>query len=166
MPSVHVHVEVTGDIRKLMEDVSHLENVDTAGAMAAIGEGLRESTIRRFDTSTGPDGKKWKTSLRVREKGGKTLVKTAKMKNSIHTEYDKTGMAVGTNSIKATTHQFGDKGRIIKPKRKKALHFKFNGKWVTKKKVVVNIPARPFLGISEEDEEDIRKILDDMMRGE
>lgn len=164
MPSIHV--EVTGDIRKLMQDVSHLENVDTAGAMAAIGEGLRESTIRRFDTSTGPDGKKWKTSLRVREKGGKTLVKTANLRNSIHTEHDKTGMAVGTNNIYAATHQLGDKGRIIKPKKKKVLHFKINDKWVTKKKVVVDIPARPFLGISEEDDEDIRKILDDMMRGE
>ncbi len=161
-----VHVEVTGDLKKLLKDTSHLENIDTEGAMAAIGEGLRESTIRRFDTSTGPNEKKWKTSIRVREKGGKTLVKSSNLRNSIHTEYDKTGMAVGTNNIYAATHQLGARGRVIKPKRKKVLHFKFNGKWVTKKKVVVNIPARPFLGISEEDEEDIKKILDDMMRGE
>lgn len=161
-----IHVEISGDLQELLRDIAKLENVDTGAAMATIGEGLRESTIRRFDTSTSPEGKKWKTSIRVREKGGKTLIKTAKMRNSIHTEYDDTGMAVGTNSIKATTHQFGDKGRVIRPKKKGALRFKINGQWVMAKKVTVNIPARPFLGISEEDEEEIRSVLDAMMKGE
>lgn len=161
-----IHVEVSGDLKKLLKDVSRLENIDTSGAMAAIGEGLRESTIRRFDTSTSPEGKKWRTSIRVRENGGKTLIKTANLRNSIHTEYDKDGMAVGTNSIKAATHQFGDKGRSIRAKKKKFLRFKINGKWVMKKEVKVNIPARPFLGISEEDEKEIREILDSMMKGE
>ena len=75
-------------------------------------------------------------------------------------------MAVGTNSIYAATHQFGDPHRVIRAKKKKNLKFKINGQWVSKKNVVVNIPARPFLGISEEDDEDIRSILDTMIRGE
>lgn len=161
-----IYVEITGDLQELLRDMAKLENADTGAAMAAIGEGLRESTIRRFDTSTSPEGKKWKASVRVREKGGKTLIKTAKLRNSIHTEYDDTGMAVGTNSIYAATHQLGASGRQIKPKNRKVLKFQINGKWISAKKVTVNIPARPFLGISEEDEGEIRAILDAMMRGD
>lgn len=85
-----IQVEVAGDYSALLREIARLENVDTEGAMAAIGEGLRESTVRRFDTSTAPDGKKWKTSIRVKEKGGKTLLNRANPRNSIHTEYDAT----------------------------------------------------------------------------
>ncbi len=159
-----IQVEVAGDYSALLKEIARLENVDTEEAMAAIGEGLRESTVRRFDTSTAPDGKKWKTSIRVKEKGGKTLLNRANLRNSIHTEYDATGMAVGTNSIYAATHQFGDPHRVIRAKKKKRLKFQVNGQWVSPKKVAVNIPARPFLGISEEDDQDIRSILDSMMK--
>lgn len=134
--------------------------------MAAIGEGLRESTVRRFETSTGPDGKRWKTSIRAKETGGKTLIQTARLRNSIHTEYDESGVAVGTNDIRAATHQFGDSGRVIRPRKKRLLRFRIKGQWVSVKKVSVDIPARPFLGISEEDDEEIRTILDGMMKGE
>lgn len=160
-----IQVEVAGDYSALLKEIARLEHVDTEEAMAAIGEGLRESAVRRFDTSTAPDGKKWKTSIRVKEKGGKTLLNRSNLRNSIHTEYDATGMAVGTNSIYAATHQFGDPHRVIRAKKKKNLKFQINGQWISKKKVVVNIPARPFLGISEEDDEDIRSILDTMMKG-
>ena len=63
-----IQVEVAGDYSALLREIARLENVDTEGAMAAIGAGLRESTVRRFDTSTAPDGKKWKTSIRVKER--------------------------------------------------------------------------------------------------
>ena len=59
------------------------------------------------------------------------------------------------------THQFGAKNRRIKAKNCKALKFKIGKKWISSKEVVVNIPARPFLGISEEDKEDIKDILND-----
>ena len=93
------------------------------------------------------------------------MLNRANLRNSIHTEYDATGMAVGTNSIYAATHQFGDPHRVIRAKKKKRLKFQVNGQWVSPKKVAVNIPARPFLGISEEDDQDIRSILDSMMKG-
>lgn len=161
-----IRVEVNGDLQKLVSDMAKLENADIGGAMAAIGEGLRESTVRRFETSTGPDGKRWKTSIRAKETGGKTLIQTARLRNSIHTEYDESGVAVGTNDIRAATHQFGDSGRVIRPRKKRLLRFRIKGQWVSAKKVSVDIPARPFLGISEEDDEEIRTILDGMMKGE
>ena len=39
------------------------------------------------------------------------------------------------------------------------MRFRINGRWVSKKEVKVTIPARPFLGVSEEDEEEIKKLL-------
>lgn len=55
----------------------------------------------------------------------------------------------------AATHQFGDT-RTIRPKKAKALRFRVNGQWVTKKKVTVTIPARPYLGLDEEDMEELQ----------
>ena len=159
-----IKATVTGDTEILLRRLASMRTVDTKGAMRAIAEGLRTSTVERFDKSVSPDGKKWKTSIRAGNAGGKTLLKTANLRTSIRSEADRTGMAVGTNSIYAATHQFGD-ARIIKPKRKKVLKFQINGKWITKSMVKVRIPARPFLGISEDDEEEIREVLDDLLKG-
>ena len=157
-------IKVTGDTAALLKRIAALRSVDTAGAMSAIAEGLRTSTVERFDKSMSPEGKKWKTSVRARDTGGKTLIKTSNLRNSIRSESDRSGMAVGTNTVYAATHQFGA-DRLIKPKRKKVLRFQINGSWVSAKQVKVRIPARPFLGISEEDDEEIKDILDDMMKG-
>lgn len=159
-----IRATVTGDTQALLKRIAALRSVDTAKAMRTIAEGLRTSTVERFDKSLSPEGKKWKTSVRAQGTNGKTLVKSAVLKNSIRSEADKTGMAVGTNTIYAATHQFGA-DRVIKPKRKKVLRFQINGKWVSKSKVRVKIPARPFLGISEEDDEEIRDALEGMMKG-
>lgn len=160
----NISVKVEGH-EALLKRIKELSAIDTGGAMRAIAEGLRTSTMERFDTTTDPEGKRWKASIRARESAGKTLTKSARLKNSIRAEADKTGMAVGTNTIYAATHQFGAKGRVIKAKRAKALRFKFNGQWVSVKKVQVDIPARPFLGISAEDDKEIQETLDDMIRG-
>lgn len=159
-----INVNVTGDTAALLKRIAALRSADTAGAMSAIAEGLRTSTVERFDKSMSAEGKKWKTSVRARDTGGKTLIKTSNLRNSIRSESDRSGMAVGTNTVYAATHQFGA-DRLIKPKRKKVLRFQINGSWVSAKQVKVRIPARPFLGISEEDDEEIRDILDDMMKG-
>lgn len=158
-----VYVQITGH-DALLRRLKELRDVDTADTMQAIAEGLRTSTVERFGVTISPEGKKWRTSIRARETGGKTLTKTANLKNSIRAESDATGLAIGTNSIYAATHQFGDK-RVIRPKRAKVLRWQMNGRWISKKKVQVDIPARPFLGISEEDANEIQDMLDEMIRG-
>lgn len=156
MSSVNVNVE--GDVQRLMKRLGRIAGADKAGINNAIAEGLRTSTIERFQAEKSPEGKKWKQSIRAREEGGKTLTKSTALRSSIHSEASADGLAIGTNDIRAATHHFGDT-RIIKAKRKKALRFRINGRWVSKKEVKVTIPARPFLGVSEEDEEEIKKLL-------
>ena len=141
-----------------MKRLGRIAGVDKAGINNTIAEGLRTSTIERFQAEKSPEEKKWKQSIRAREEGGKTLTKSTALRSSIRSEASADGLAIGTNDIRAATHQFGDT-RIIKAKRKKALRFRINGRWVSKKEVKVTIPARPFLGVSEEDEEEIKKLL-------
>ena len=124
--------------------------LDRKGLNTALAEGVRESTLERFKQGRGPDGKRWKTSIRAAETGGKTLIDSSQLRNSIKTTADASGFAVGTNVKHAATHQFGDKGRTIRAKRAKNLRFQVGGQWISKKKVKVNIPARPFLGLSDE----------------
>ena len=153
-----VNVKVDGDVQRLMKRLGRIAGVDKAGINNTIAEGLRTSTIERFQAEKSPEEKKWKQSIRAREEGGKTLTKSTALRSSIRSEASADGLAIGTNDIRAATHQFGDT-RIIKAKRKKALRFRINGRWVRKKEVKVPIPARPFLGVSEEDEEEIKKLL-------
>ncbi len=132
--------------------------------MNTLAESVRTSTMERFAEERSPEGKKWKPSIRARAEGGKTLTKSAGLKSSIHSEAGESGFAVGTNTIYAATHQFGA-SRTIRASRKKHLRFQIGGRFVSVKEVHVNIPARPFLGISEEDQQEIRNMLQTAFKG-
>ncbi len=88
-------------------------------------------------------------------KGGGTLTASGSPYNAF---------AVGTNVKHASTHQYGVRNRIIKAKNKKYLRFKVDGRWITRKKVKVTIPARPFLGLSAEDQTELQETVEDFIR--
>lgn len=136
------------------------------GINAALAEGVRESTLERFRQSKAPDGRKWKTSIRAAQEGGRTLIQTAQLRSSIQTRADASSFAVGTNAKHAATHQFGEPSRTIRARKKKALRFQVGGQWISKKQVQVTIPARPFLGFSDEDMEEIKAVVEDLVGGE
>ena len=79
---------------------------------------------------------------------------------------DASGFAVGTNVKYAATHQFGEPGRTIRARKKKALRFQVGGKWVTKKQVRITIPARPFLGLSEDDMQEMKATVEEFIQKE
>jgi len=91
-------------------------------------------------------------------------VDSGQLRNSIQVRSDATGFAVGTNVKHASTHQYGVRNRIIKAKNKKYLRFKVDGRWITRKKVKVTIPARPFLGLSAEDQTELQETVEDFIR--
>jgi phage virion morphogenesis protein len=115
---------------------------DTQRLAVSIGEALVSGTRDRFERGEAPDGSKWPASKR----GGQTLVDTGQLKDSIGYEASPALVVVGTSAEYAATHQFG---AHIEAKNAKTLKFKVNGKWVSKKSV--DIPARPFVGLSDED---------------
>lgn len=118
----------------------------TQAAMEEIGEAMVSSTAERFDTSTAPDGSAWKPSQRVEKDGGKTLVVqgASGLMGSIGYEASPANLAWGSNKVHARIHQLGgEAGRDH----------------------AVEIEARPYLGMSEEDIDEAREILADHMIG-
>ncbi len=156
-------IRLDGDTRAMLRRIRSFSEIDRRNINAALAEGVRESTLERFRQGKGPDGQRWRSSIRAAQEGGQTLVKTAQLRNSIHTCSDASGFAVGTNVKHAATHQFGEPGRTIKARRKKALRFRVNGQWVTKKQVRISIPARPFLGLSEDDMREMKATVEDFI---
>ena len=106
----------------------------------------------------------WK-ALQYRD--GKPLMKTGRLHASIEPFADNDQAVVGTNLVYARIHQKGGKTRphIIRPRDKKALYF--NGRFARQ----VNhpgsdIPARPFLSLTEDDNDAIRQAIIDHLGGE
>jgi len=156
-------IRLEGDTRAMLRRIRSFSEIDRRSINAALAQGVRESTLERFRQGKSPDGRRWKSSKRAILEGGKTLVKTAQLRNSIHARSDASGFAVGTNAKHAATHQFGESVRIIRARRKKVLRFQYNGKWVSKKQVRVKIPARPFLGLSDEDMQEMKATVEDFI---
>jgi phage virion morphogenesis protein len=159
-------IRLEGDVRALMRRLGRLENIDLRGANLTLAETLRTSTIQRFKDEEDPEGKPWQSSLRAQEENAKTLTNTAMLRRSIKSSANSSGFAVGTNKKYAATHQFGEEGRTIRARTARGLRFRVGGRWVTKKKVVVTIPARPFLGIGEDDMEEIKETLQELVAGD
>ena len=117
-----------------------VRTLDGSGArdmFDAVGQLLVTSTILRFVRGVGPDGKAWKPSRRAIEQGGQTLVDKQFLRNSITHIAGSDGVDVGTNVVYAAIHQFGS-GALERPK---------------------NIPARPFLGLDDNDDDAIEGLV-------
>ena len=117
-------------------------------AKLAIGESLVESTKKRFDTSTAPDGTPWAPNSAAtlkRKRGTKPLIGEGTLRDEI---------AYAEN---------GDDLIIFSPMKYAAMQH-FGGKKSEFPNLWGNIPARPFLGISEDDEEMIIETISDYLR--
>lgn len=156
-----IRAELSGETEQLIQRLNRLHHLEPRGVLNSIAEGLRTSTVERFTEEKSPEGKSWKSSIRANESGGKTLTKTTQLKTSIRSEVSDSGLAVGTNDVRAATLQFGDE-RTIRAKNGKYLTFKIGGQWRRVASVRVSIPSRPFLGVSTEDERDIKDTLEEL----
>lgn len=117
---------------------------DLEPAFRDIGELLLISHRERFRTQESPDGVPWtplspKYQARKRRNRGKILVLEGWLSGRMSYAAGPDRLVFGTPMIYGATHQFGDPAR--------------------------NIPARPFLGISEGDREGIFDILRDHIEG-
>lgn len=160
-------ITVEIDNRAVLDALEHLRDriEDIDPAFRQIGERLTETTQARFNTSTGPDGQRWAPNSQAtilsylagksgsyQKKTGKIsakgagyamnkhpLVASGLLQDSIHWQLIPGGVAVGTDRFAeawdggAAVHQFGSRDS--------------------------HIPARPFLGLSEGDEQTILEVL-------
>lgn len=142
-------------------------------ALRQIGELLVDSTKQRFGRSVAPDGTPWaknsETTLMrylgkyttsfskrdgrmtskgaVRAAGKKPLIgETGSLSSQIHYSVDGGVLSVGSSMIYGAVQQFGAKAR----------QFKGKAPWG-------DIPDRPFLGISDQDSQNILDTISDYL---
>lgn len=126
--------------------------------VAALGEA---ATRLRFRTQTSPDGQRWKPSLRAQLTGGRTLTKDGHLSGSVSSNAGKDFAEWGVNRIYAAIHQFGG---MIKAKAAGALKFRLpNGAFAVVK--AVRMPARPYLGVNDDDRADILDVFERRIGG-
>lgn len=125
---------------------------DAQGLMTKIGQAMKGQTVRRFHAGVSPEGEAWapvknprKDSKGQPRKGAaKPLVDTGRLRNSISFSASAFDVHVGSNVVYARIHQLGGQaGRGRK----------------------VTIPARPYLGLSEEDQEEIAALVQEHLEG-
>ncbi len=160
MSGVTLGVQYKDDeLKKRIRSLKKALSQDAFGPLLdEIGETVKTQVFRRFETGTDPEGQHWPQSLRARLENGQTLVDTGRLRDSITyaVAIDKSGVEVGTNVVYAAIHQTGG---VIRAKSSRGLRFQYNGQWATKQSVT--LPARPFLGISAQDEDAIRDVIED-----
>ena len=120
-------------------------------ALLEIGLELQDSTIKRFASESGPDGMPWARNSEVTKarKGGRDQPLTGEGALGKEIYYDVVDggntLEVGSVMEYAATQQFGAKqGQFGRSKRNSPIPWG-------------DIPARPFIGISDADEEMIIK---------
>lgn len=145
------------EIQRRLGDLVHAFS-DLKPLMEGIGITLESATIDRFDTETAPDGKRWKPSLRAKVEGGKTLTDRGLLRQSVHSVAGSDNVEVGTNLIYAGVHQFG---ATIRAKTAAGLRFRLPGGLGYRRVMEVEIPARPFLGLSRDDESEVLAQIED-----
>lgn len=158
--------QVNQALTRLANTTQHLPTV-----LDLIGEMLVDSTRQRFATSTGPDGQRWApnspvTILRYlgkykgsygkktgkltkagagRAAGKRPLIgETGDLARQIHKKIDGNTLYIGSTMIYSAMQQFGGKKS------------QYPNLWG-------DIPARPFLGLSDKDRSDILDTISDYL---
>jgi phage virion morphogenesis protein len=135
--SIANFAEVEAAFRELQDKLT-----DLTPFFQDIGEALLNSTRERFRTQTAPDGTPWAaltTGYRTRKKKNQNLILTLNgyLRGTLNVRAGPKEVRIGTPLIYGATHQFG------RPEK--------------------NIPARPFLGLSTDDETMILDALNDWL---
>ena len=158
-----IKVELTVDDRKVQAVLARLarRGRDLRQPLDHVGSYLEDSARQRFRSGRGPGGIPWLRSGRAIEQGGRTLVDTGRLRDSMTHKASDREVEVGTNVIYARIHQLGG---VIRAKSAPYLMFRLSsGSFVRTKQVT--IPARPFLGVDAEDGSEILAILRDWIDG-
>lgn len=151
-------------VKKAFNALSKALAGNTTPVMAAIGTALVRNVHDRFAAAVDPSGMAWaplNPGYAAGKKGPGILreghIRSGLM-GSITFVASPGTVEVGTNKPYAAAHQFGV---TIKPVHGTHLRFMIGGKPVYARSVT--IPARPYLGISAEDERTIAETVTDAL---
>jgi phage virion morphogenesis protein len=154
MSDTEITLVVRDDISRVLAQLSAAA-ADLTQPMKQLSAELETSTVARFDSNIGPDGVPWEPSQRAlgytsQKRGGKsanafgkTLVESGDLRSSITSDWGRDFLTIGVEAsfgagIYAVIHQFGGQAGRNKS---------------------VTLPARPYLGLSDSDNDMILDIL-------
>lgn len=169
MPGAGIRIDVKVDDREVRAALARLRRrlTNLRPVLDVIGQKMVTSTLRRFETERGPDGRPWKQSARARREGGQTLTKTGRLRGSLTHNAADDYVEWGTNVEYAPIHQFGGRtpARTIVPRYAKALFWPGARHPVSRVRHPGSlIPARPFLGLDDDDRRAIEQTISRALR--
>ena len=140
-----VKLHITAQDKQFRAALQRLERAtrDLTPAFNDIGEYLIQSVEERFNSQHDPTGTAWTplaASTLKKKRHRKILTESTDLRGSQTYQADADELAFGTVKIYGAIHQLG--GKAGRGRR-------------------VEIPARPYLGLNDEDEDEIGKILVD-----
>ncbi|WP_339863191.1 phage virion morphogenesis protein [Paremcibacter congregatus] len=154
MTGFRTHLELDdADLQRMFSGLLSMGQ-NLAPVLDEIGAYVEMSTKERFESNIAPDGTPWTPSHRAQAEGGRTLLNEGHLRDSINrAPASQDEVVVSTNLIYAAIHQTG--GTIV-PRSAKKLAFKtpFGMAFLDE----VTLPARPFFGLSAEDNRAIPEV--------
>lgn len=152
---IRIHI----DDRQIQQALRRLQEAagDLTPALEDIGEYLARATRQRFADGEDPEGNRWAelSDATIARKGhAKPLIGETGLLRKIRYQLEGTDtVVVGAGAEYGATHQFGArKGQFGKTRKGRPIPFG-------------DIPARPFLGVSDEDRNAILDILAEHLEG-
>lgn len=144
--SVSLQVDLSG-VERLAKRLERLRHLDTRGLLDEIGAAVESQTRRRIaEEKESPEGQPWQAwseRYRLTRRGDKSLLMDeGELHDSITYALGLGGdfAEVGSNRVDAAIHQFGGQAG---------------------RRGSATIPARPYLGLSEGNLDDLARLVDD-----
>ena len=158
---------------------------DMTPLMRDIGEHLLNTTRERFVDQKAPDGTPWAplapaTKQRKKKNKDKILTESGVLRGQLTYRAGRDGVVVGSPTVYAAAHQFG--AQVQMAPRTQVLAFAKNSTRFTSRRAAsrhrsgavrvafanirahtINIQARPFLGVSPDDETEIIALVNDYL---
>ena len=157
---------------------------DPSPLLRSMGEYLLIAHDQRFATQTSPDGKQWQAlspayQRRKKKNKDKILQLDGYLKNTLVYQVNGADLLFGSNRVYAAIQHFG--GTIDVAARSQQAYFKQErsgaignrfvprrksnfAQWVTIGNYSIQIPARPWLGTSDADNDELANIALDYIR--
>ena len=157
MVSLVVEAKGIGEVERRLNALVRA-GADLTPAMEDIGQHLLNTTRERFVEEKDPEGNAWHplseaTKARKKRNVDKILTRDAYLRNIV-TRASRDSVEVGSPRIYAGTHQFGaEKGAFGSTGRGSPIPWG-------------GIPARPFLGLSADDRDEIGELVRDFIMRE
>jgi len=137
-----IKLEYKIDDREVMRAMKNIENFNSYEMFDEIGSYLDSSVTQRFKEGVDPEGVPWIESERAKQEGGKTLVNKTHLRDSITHIPSDDSVEHGSDMIYAAIHQFGGE---------------------TGRNSATTIEQRAFIGINDDDEDEINGIVKDFL---